>query len=356
MPFDLGSSSGRVSPARQADCKGSVPLAHSNQESQLRMSMSRSEGAQLSEHLPRLVAVTLIAGVLTDQYVAQISDLRVTRLVGQKVVSQEDTDVKTIALGGQFLMGLTGLARIGGLRVEAWVSWVLKGVPQEEYFEVLREEIENAFVREGQAGKLPHAFLAVGYMTDRPGGKVRPVSITISNSFDATGTFSPAALVSEQFRINVEQLGNRRQFIVSVGYPMHSTARKALEHRVRIVAKGDPGNPALTIWPLLTALRDTARRSGGFVGTTALFASMPRSALPDPSVSSGQGVDYRTKVASVYLSDEAHHPADGAVRMPATISQGVHLYGLKVHPRALSPEEIRARASDVSYRPPLAKT
>ncbi len=298
--------------------------------------------------------MTLIAGVLTDEYVALISDLRVTKLAGSKVVSQEDTDVKTIALGGQFLMGFTGLARIDGLRVEAWVSSVLLGVPQERYFEILREEIEKVFLRQGQAGKVPHAFLSVGYMTDRPGGQVKPFSITISNSFDPSGTFSPAASVSEQFRIHVEQLGNRRQFVASAGYPMHPTARIALEHRIRVVAKGDSGNPALTVWPLLTALRDTARRSDGFVGTTALFASMPRSALPDATISSGQGVDYRTKVASIYLPDEAHHPADGAFRMPASISPGMHMYGLKVHPRVLSPEEIRARYADMSYRPPRA--
>ncbi len=309
----------------------------------------------LSELLPRLGAVTLITGVLTDRYVALISDLRVTHLVGQKVISQEDTDVKTIALGGQFLMGVTGLARINKLRIEAWVSWVLTGVPQERYFEVLREELERAFVREGQAGKQPHAFMAVGYTTDQPGGKVSPVSITISNSFDSTGTFSPDAPVLKEFQINAEHLGNRRQLIVSAGHPIHPTARKALEHRIRVVAKGDPGNPALTVWPLLTALRDTARRSRGFVGTTALFASMPKSALPDPSISSGQGMDYRKTVASVYLSDKAHHPADGAVRLPATISQRAHAYGLRVHPRVMSPEEIRVRANDPSYRPPPAK-
>jgi 20S proteasome alpha/beta subunit len=62
--------------------------------------------------------VTLIVGVLTDQYVALMSDRRVTKRVGSRIVSQEDTDTKVVALGGQFLMGFTGLARIGGFRVE----------------------------------------------------------------------------------------------------------------------------------------------------------------------------------------------------------------------------------------------
>jgi len=163
--------------------------------------------------------VTLITGVLTDEYVALMSDRRVTVKSGTRIVSQEDTDTKTIALGGQFLMGFTGLARIDKLRIEVWVGSVLNGVKLENYFEVLRREIEAAFVRERQAGRLPHAFLAVGYASLRPGGPVYALRVTISNSFDHRGRFSTAVPVSPQFRISVERLANRRQLIVPVGHP-----------------------------------------------------------------------------------------------------------------------------------------
>lgn len=211
--------------------------------------------------------VTLVLGVLTDQYVALISDRRITTLAGNRIVSQEDTDVKAIALGGQFLMGFTGLARIDGLRMEAWASSALRNVKLEDYFEVLRQKIEEAFVRNGQAGKIPHAFLAVGYASLQPGGPVYPLNVTISNSFDSGGRFSTTVPVSPQFSIAIERLENRRQVIAPVGYPVHTTALRALEHRIRIVARGDPSNPALTVGPLLMALRDTSRRSSGFVGT-----------------------------------------------------------------------------------------
>lgn len=163
--------------------------------------------------------MTLITGVLTDEYVALMSDRRVTVKSGTRIVSQEDTDTKTIALGGQFLMGFTGLARIDKLRIEVWVGSVLNGVKLENYFEVLRREIEAAFVRERQAGRLPHAFLAVGYASLRPGGPVYALRVTISNSFDHRGRFSTAVPVSPQFRISVERLANRRQLIVPVGHP-----------------------------------------------------------------------------------------------------------------------------------------
>lgn len=293
--------------------------------------------------------MTLITGVLTDEYVALMSDRRVTTRVGTRIVSQEDTDVKAIALGGQFLMGFTGLARIADLRVEAWASSVLRDVKPEDYFEVLGRRIEEVFVREGQAGKIPHAFLAVGYASLRAGDPVNPLSITISNSFDSRGRFSTAVPVSPHFSLSFERLENRRQLVVPAGYPIHDTARRALAHRIRVVVKGSPGNPALTVGPLLMALRDTSRRSGGSVGTAALFASMPRCALPDYSIAAGE-VDYRRQVASVFLPDEAQNAGDGVTYMPALINQQMHVFGMKVHPRLLSPEEIRARAADKGYR------
>jgi hypothetical protein len=293
--------------------------------------------------------VTLIIGVLTDQYVALISDRRITTRVGARIRSQEDTDVKTIALGGQFLMGFTGLARISDLRIEAWASGVLRGVKHEDYFEILRQRIEEAFVREGQAGKIPHAFLAVGYASLQAGGPVYPLSVTIANSFDPGGQFSTAVPVARQFSISVERLENRRQVVVPVGRPMKETTLTALNHRIRVVVRGDPSNPALAVGPLLMALRDTSRRSRGSVGTAAIFASMPRCALPDYSIAAGE-VDYRRQVASVFLPDEAQNAGDGVTYMPALINQQMHVFGMKVHPRILSPEEIRARAADKGYR------
>jgi hypothetical protein len=274
--------------------------------------------------------VTLITGVLTDEYVALMSDRRMTVKIGTRIVSQEDTDTKTIALGGQFLMGFTGLARIDKLRIEVWVGRVLNGVKLENYFEVLRQEIEAAFVRECQAGRMPHAFLAVGYASLRPGGPVYPLCVTISNSFDHRGRFSTAVPVSPQFRISVERLANRRQLIVPVGHPVHETTLRALEQRIRVVVRGDPSNPALTVWPLLTALHDTAKRSRGYVGRDALFASMPRRALPDYSIRWGQDVDYRTQVASVFLPDGARNARDAIMHMAALINPQMHIMGIEV--------------------------
>jgi hypothetical protein len=209
-------------------------------------------------------------------------------------------------------------------------------VPHEDYFQVLRQEIEQAFVREGLAGRLPHAFLAVGYAALRPDRPVFPLCITVSNSLDGRGRFSTATPASPEFRISVERLGNQRQLVVPAGWPVSQAVLRSLERRIRTVIRGDPSNPALSVEPLLIALRDTARRSAGHVGTAAIFASMPASALPEYGMMSGEP-DYATEVASTYLSEEAHSAGDAVMYAPALINDYVHVVGSKYGPEPGEP-------------------
>jgi FAD/FMN-containing dehydrogenase len=273
--------------------------------------------------------VTLIVSVLTDEYVALVSDRRVTWRDGGEILSQKDTDNKTICLAGLFLMGFTGLARIDGFRIERWVSDVLKGVQPSAYFMTITQKIGEAFQRMGAAGKEPHAFLAVGFSRLSPDGRIEPLSVTISNSLDANGRFSASA-VGPEFAMHVEPLGNRRQVVRSAGWRMRDATGLALAHRIRAVSKGDAFNPALAIGPLLMALRDTARISNGHVGYEALFASLPRCAVGKFGVAAGT-VDYRRQPASLYVPENATKPGETVIHMPAIINPGMHTLGIKVY-------------------------
>jgi hypothetical protein len=249
---------------------------------------------------------------------------------GTKIRSQEDTDTKTFNLYGQFLMGFTGLARIDDLRMERWVSDILQGAPTEEYFNILAREINAAFDRLGLSGRLPHAFQAVGYGRLEPDGSIYPLCITISNSVDPDGFFSRSAL-APGFRVHVESLGNRRQAIGSVGWPMRESISRALAHRVRVVCKGDAGNPSLSVSPLVMALRDTARVSANHVGNAVLFASLPRCAVPSPGMTAGK-VDYRRQAVSLFIPEAARGPEGGMIYMPAIINPQMHIYGFRIYP------------------------
>lgn len=227
-------------------------------------------------------------------------------------------------------MGFTGLARIDGIRMEAWVSKVLTGVPTHDYFNALREEIDKAFHRLGCAGKMPHAFLAAGYASLSPGGRVYPLSVAISNSVDREGHL-PTEKLASNFRIYLDPLGNRHHVIYSAGWLMQDTTKRALEHRIRVVTKGDSANPHLAVMPLVMALRDTARRSREHVGRSALFTSLPRCAVPDPGVTAGESTDFRTRAASIYLPEDARSTDSSAFYAPACISPQMHMIGLRVY-------------------------
>jgi hypothetical protein len=272
--------------------------------------------------------VTLIISVLTEQYVALVSDRRTTWSVRGKITRQEDTDTKTFNLFGQFLMGFTGLARINGWRIERWAMEIFKDVRTEDYFNVLMREISATFDRRGISGEQAHAFLAVGYASLEPDGEIHPLCITISNSLDGNGCFSPEALTT-QFQMQVERLGNRGQLIRSAGWTMRETTSEALAHRIRVVAKGDPGNPALSVGPLVMALRDTARVSADSVGSAVLFASLPRCAAPSLGMTAGE-VDYRNQAVSLFVPEAAREASDGTVYMPAMINPRMMITGIKI--------------------------
>jgi len=210
---------------------------------------------------------------------------------------------------------------------------VLRGIPANEYLPALTKEIGSAFRRYGHVGKMPHAFLGVGYSDSYPNGQPLGAVITNCTVRDETSQqpeFSTTKLAGE-FSLYVESLGNRRAIVRSVGHPVRSSTMQALQHRIRVVTKGDPSNPRLAMGPLVTALRSTARHSCGFVGESALFSSMPHRAVPHSGVSIGNEVDFRTKTAALYLPGEERRLDSAVMYGPACISPHMSVAGIRVY-------------------------
>jgi hypothetical protein len=165
--------------------------------------------------------------------------------------------------------------------------------------------------------------------------EIPSMNVVISNSIDANGHFSRSALQRE-FTAYMEPLGNRRHVVRSVGYPMPDKARQVLEHKIRVVAKADPSNPECAAGPLVYALRETAEKSNGWVGKAALFASLPRCAVPSPGMVTGQmeHLDFRRHAVSLYLPDRVRNPRDASVYMPAIINPHMQTIGFEIYPGA----------------------
>jgi hypothetical protein len=125
--------------------------------------------------------VTLILGLLTDQYVALTSDRRLTWRTGRIIQRQEDTDTKTIIICGHFLMGFTGIARFSNLRMERWASNVLAKVEPDpdaitnRTFDALRDGATAEFRRlSPDERQTSHTFLIIGYSNNPETGELHP--------------------------------------------------------------------------------------------------------------------------------------------------------------------------------------
>lgn len=227
--------------------------------------------------------MTLILAFISPEYVALASDRRITWQQNNKIIRSEDTENKALILCGHFLMGYTGLARLGGIPTEKWVLEKLSKVEPKDYFDVLRQELQRAIPAMRQPLELSgHAFLAAGYGSTRAAPtELVPVGITVSNAIgngygswrprqDVTVTRAPSLANADDFRLG------------PVGIvPKRGDIEQAIDW-IRRYRKRDRTRVVGVLQVLVRLIRQVAE-SDERVGPDVSLAIMPRSAV-------GQGV------------------------------------------------------------------
>jgi hypothetical protein len=287
--------------------------------------------------------VTLILGLLTDQYVALVSDRRVTWRVGRTIKRQEDTDTKTIVICGHFLMGFTGIARIRGLRMERWVSDVLSNVEPDpdaitnRTFDALRDAATAEFGRlSSSEQQTPHTFLIVGYVNDQDTGDLRPVRLVISNSLNEQGQLV-ANPTGPAFDIAFERLGNRRQLLTPVGYAVPRDIRRQADNAVRRTVRRFPDNPLPAVDTLVQCLRGVAEGSKGWVGKNAMVATLPRRVVPASRyrVPFSPITDGGSDLLAGYVRAEAKTANEAEFYGPAVVCPRMHIGDVQMDPERI---------------------
>lgn len=225
--------------------------------------------------------MTLVVYVVTDEYVAVVSDRRVTSFVGGELISQEDTGMKTFLLGGQHLMGYTGVARFGSKSMEDWLVKPLSGVPTTEMPEAIRSAIQAVFAARTRLAVVPHVFCVAGFdvVPGSGGTTYRPVIRLISNCLSDSGALD-YDIVRASFRIEEVHLGNRKQIIGAVGHRVPQELLRGLQRYVRIALKANPLDPELIYGQMVALVRQVAVASAGTVGESVLLTSLPRVVVP----------------------------------------------------------------------------
>lgn len=285
--------------------------------------------------------MTLIVAIATDEWVALASDRRVTWRHGNKTERFEDDTMKTFVLDGRFLLGFTGVARIGGVHMEEWLRDVLHGVQTDQMFLAIQTAIQKEFDSQPHAIRsIPHTFAAVGFAKRGKDGIESPGGIYLSNCMSEAGVPN-SRRVNGKFLGRQMLLGNQKHHVFTVGWDVPSGERKALDEAVRIALRADPHDPLLLIGPVVEMMRRVAARSRGGVGESILFSSIPRSAVPVNSwaLSSGLAtVSGANEAVAVYLpanslsriDQQVERNGGAVIYPPATYSPDSAMTGMSM--------------------------
>jgi hypothetical protein len=128
--------------------------------------------------------MTLILSVLTDDYVVQASDRRLTN-VRTRAVVEEDAN-KAIVFCGHLAVGYTGLSRIRGVATDLWIAEVLRGCSstKEAITALCRQATSDLAVV--PAADRRQAFVLAGWSRLHDHADLQPCAFIVSNFFKAT--------------------------------------------------------------------------------------------------------------------------------------------------------------------------
>lgn len=276
--------------------------------------------------------MTLIVSYISEEFVALVSDRRVTWIEDGVPVRWEDTENKAIVLGWQFVMGYTGFARLGGVPTDRWVIDTIGDAHPRTYFEVLASEATTAVKAMGEPLESSgHAFVAVGYAPEADDPTTpHPLAVTVSNAlgrgkyraWDPTPEFSvrEIRLPPDNFKIGAHGMS-----------PPRGVVEETIDH-IRRYRKHHPDRTLGVLQLLIDLVRRTAEESEG-VSKDVSVAVFPRRAFPARGLmmptSSGLLVDPIDELTCIFVPERASAER-GEVYGPATVSRGERTHGLVI--------------------------
>jgi hypothetical protein len=217
--------------------------------------------------------MTLVVAYADPDYVALASDRRITWTFPDRPDEPwEDVENKAVLLHGQFLLGYTGNARLGGLRTEQWITQTLAGADPQSLLSRLGYETGTVLAPAFDAGQdTSHAYGAAGFLgTSRD--EARPVIVEISNALDASGRWVPP---SREFKLRSHELGQRPMLLCTYGQEVRPTHKSAYERRIREYRKNHPDKIVGVLEAMIELIRDVAE-GNRYVSSSVSVAVLPR--------------------------------------------------------------------------------
>lgn len=277
--------------------------------------------------------MTLIIGLISEEYVLLASDRRITWISGPDKAKTEDTENKAVLLAGQFLLGYTGFARLGPrgkFKTEQWIVDQLRDVQDpSDYFQTIAAKAGPAIAAMGKpVEESGHAFIAVGFGTNR-GDAAGPqaVGVTISNALGGGyGSWKPR----QNFEVTrTSPLNGSNDFRLTLAglVPPTDHAREAID-LIRRYRKHDPSR-ILGVAQILVRLIRSVRHEG--VGEDISVSVLPRSAVPASHLTAPlDGLKDPVKQLTCVFVPKDTDPDSASVYLPAAVYPGMATFGGEV--------------------------
>lgn len=228
--------------------------------------------------------MTLLLGLLTQDYVLLAADRRVTFIQSGDV--KDDEQCKLVSFCGHTAIAYTGLAELGGCPTHEWICHRLVDVraagPLEAYA-ALREAASEAFERLDRNPPYSHTFVLAGFAPMKGGGW-GPYFAPVSNTYVHDGKAPRLQSPSNRFNAFLRLLKPSELYAgCREGVHLMPGRENLLDRNVRRLLQRGVGPKEmlrLLVDEIVFTATEMERLKGkSSVGKTVLAVSIPRGAI-----------------------------------------------------------------------------
>jgi hypothetical protein len=290
--------------------------------------------------------VTLVLTCLMPDYVVQVADSRLTRVVDGQIDIVDEHAWKAVVVESSMVVGYSGLANLAADLSEPTDIWLLEqpGLLLPEGLRAAKSLASTAKKRFARISpriameSRRHAFALAGWET---AGRGEPFVAVVSNAVGPKNEW--ASRPASHFDVHVDYLGSRELFLRPIGAAMGPTFRH-VEDEVRGELR-NAGRIDRIVAALCRGVRAVASQNRG-VGDELLITVLPKASAGEP----GRGLELSLELtgnavrpdAPSFLFSDGTSGHELVARYPYYVYRsGLRLARMQILPRAPSEAEMR---------------
>lgn len=189
--------------------------------------------------------MTLITSCMTKKYVFQFVDWRLTTFTPdfKKILDQDDTFNKCVAVCGQFAISFSGLAKVANMSMDEWLIETIRPLKTRN-LEIISKHIANSATEEFRKIQISrrskqHAFLISGWARESPTAeRLYPYMLIVSNAL--TNSLRWKRYADDEFSRRMRSLHeSEEEHICWIGQDVKRKIKKRVRKNIRDLVKED---------------------------------------------------------------------------------------------------------------------